>query len=187
MVIPTEPIGSLPRPSELNGALLAERYTRVQVPGHSRVGIIKALSLEHETEVRRCLKMGARGAQSDFTEGPSAVNPDQTGGVVQLHARNFRSARPGARVRPRVLKTVRDHLKPRQRIFVGLVNPIAPRLEAAAKIGGRIVEVVKFIPAEQPGTTDDCGFSPSSDDTLTMRDAAPEKIRARPLGAIGGH
>ena len=32
------------------------------------------------------------------------------------------------------------------------------------------------------GTTDDCGFSPFSDDTSTTRDTAFAKIRARVLG-----
>lgn len=34
----------------------------------------------------------------------------------------------------------------------------------------------------QLGTTDDCGFSPFSDDTSTMRDTALAIIRARVLG-----
>jgi hypothetical protein len=36
-------------------------------------------------------------------------------------------------------------------------------------------------PIDQLGTTDDCGFSPFSDDTSTTRETAFEKIRARVL------
>jgi hypothetical protein len=38
-----------------------------------------------------------------------------------------------------------------------------------------------YNPIDQLGTTDDCGFSPFSDDTSTTRETAFEKIRARVL------
>ena len=46
----------------------------------------------------------------------------------------------------------------------------------------RVLEAARYIPVEQLGTTDDCGFSPFCDDTSTTRDTAFEKIRARVLG-----
>jgi 5-methyltetrahydropteroyltriglutamate--homocysteine methyltransferase len=46
----------------------------------------------------------------------------------------------------------------------------------------RIIEAARYIPLEQLGTTDDCGFSPFSDDTSTSREMAFAKIRARVLG-----
>jgi 5-methyltetrahydropteroyltriglutamate--homocysteine methyltransferase len=45
-----------------------------------------------------------------------------------------------------------------------------------------VLEAADYIPIEQLGTTDDCGFSPFCDDTSTSRDAAFAKIRARVLG-----
>jgi 5-methyltetrahydropteroyltriglutamate--homocysteine methyltransferase len=44
------------------------------------------------------------------------------------------------------------------------------------------VEAARYLPVEQLGTTDDCGFSPFFDDTSTTRDTAFAKIRARVLG-----
>jgi 5-methyltetrahydropteroyltriglutamate--homocysteine methyltransferase len=44
------------------------------------------------------------------------------------------------------------------------------------------LEAAKYIPIEQMGTTDDCGFAPFSDDTSTSRDTAFAKIRARVEG-----
>jgi 5-methyltetrahydropteroyltriglutamate--homocysteine methyltransferase len=44
------------------------------------------------------------------------------------------------------------------------------------------MQAAEYIPVEQLGTTDDCGFSPFSDDTSTSRDTAFAKIRARVLG-----
>jgi methionine synthase II (cobalamin-independent) len=57
----------------------------------------------------------------------------------------------------------------------------------------RVLETSEYIPIEQLGTTDDCGFSPFSDDTSTSRDTAFAKIHARVRGtklaetALGGH
>jgi len=46
----------------------------------------------------------------------------------------------------------------------------------------RVLEAAKYIPLEQLGTTDDCGFAPFSDDTSTTRETAFAKIRARVEG-----
>jgi len=81
-----------------------------------------------------------------------------------------------------VLKIIRDYLKADQRIFIGVVSPIDPRIETAEEIRDRVLEAAKYIPIEQLGTTDDCGFAPFSDDTSTSRDTAFAKIRARVLG-----
>ena len=63
-----------------------------------------------------------------------------------------------------------------------MVAPIDPRVETPEEIRDRILEAARYIPIEQLGTTDDCGFSPFSDDTSTTREKAFEKIRARVLG-----
>ncbi|HEU4343219.1 MAG TPA: 5-methyltetrahydropteroyltriglutamate--homocysteine methyltransferase, partial [Candidatus Binatia bacterium] len=95
--------------------------------------------------------------------------------------------------RARVLKIIRHYMKPNQRIFVGVVAPIDPRIETPEEIRDRTLETSEYIPIDQLGTTDDCGFSPFSDDTSTTRETAFAKIRARVLGTtlaaeiIGGH
>ena len=73
-------------------------------------------------------------------------------------------------------------MKPDQRIFVGVIAPIDPRIETPEEVRDRVLEAADYIPLEQLGTTDDCGFSPFSDDTSTSRDTAFAKIRARVLG-----
>jgi 5-methyltetrahydropteroyltriglutamate--homocysteine methyltransferase len=45
-----------------------------------------------------------------------------------------------------------------------------------------VLEASEYIPIEQLGTTDDCGFSPFFDDTSTSRDTAFAKILARVRG-----
>ena len=84
--------------------------------------------------------------------------------------------------RGRALKIIRDHLKPDQTVFVGVINPIDPRVETPQQVCDRVLEAAEYIPVEQLGTCDDCGFSPFCDDTSTTRDTAFAKIRARVLG-----
>ena len=42
--------------------------------------------------------------------------------------------------------------------------------------------VDRYLPVDQLGSTDDCGFAPFCDDTSTTREMAFAKIRARVLG-----
>ena len=79
-------------------------------------------------------------------------------------------------------RTIRQYLKPEHRIFVGVVSPIDPRVEHRKEIRDRILEAARYIPVEQLGTTDDCGFSPFCDDTSTAREKAFAKIRSRVEG-----
>src|SRR5882762_2636522 len=83
--------------------------------------------------------------------------------LFELKAGNFYVALAGERDRRRVLKVLRKYLKPRQRIFVGVIAPIYPRIETAEEVRDRVLEASEYIPVEQLGTTDDCGFAPFSD------------------------
>ncbi|MGB6431538.1 MAG: cobalamin-independent methionine synthase II family protein [Candidatus Acidiferrales bacterium] len=84
--------------------------------------------------------------------------------------------------RGQVLKAARDLLKHGQTLFVGVTDPINPKVETAEQVRDRVLEAAKFIPVESLGTTDDCGFSPFADDTSTSRDTAFAKIRNRVEG-----
>ena len=84
--------------------------------------------------------------------------------------------------RKRVLKTIRDLIKPGQVVFVGVTDPINPRIESAGEVRNRVLEANEFIPVESLGTTDDCGFSPFADDTSTSREIAFAKIKSRVEG-----
>ena len=63
-----------------------------------------------------------------------------------------------------------------------MIAPIDPRVETPEEVRDRVLEAARYIPLDQLGTTDDCGFSPFSDDTSTTRDTAFAKIRARVRG-----
>jgi 5-methyltetrahydropteroyltriglutamate--homocysteine methyltransferase len=84
--------------------------------------------------------------------------------------------------RKRVLKLVREHSKPEQRIFVGVTDPLDPRVETPDEVRDRVLEAAEYIPLDRLGTTDDCGFAPFSDDTSRSREVAFAKIRSRVMG-----
>jgi 5-methyltetrahydropteroyltriglutamate--homocysteine methyltransferase len=81
-----------------------------------------------------------------------------------------------------VLKIIRENRKPEQHVFIGVVAPIDPLVETPEEVRDRVLQAAKYIPMDRLGTTDDCGYSPFSDDTSTTRDTAFAKIRARVLG-----
>jgi len=82
----------------------------------------------------------------------------------------------------RVLGIARKHRQGDQMVFVGVTDPINPRVETAEQVRDRILLAAEYIPIASLGTTDDCGFSPFADDASTSRDIAFEKIRARVAG-----
>jgi 5-methyltetrahydropteroyltriglutamate--homocysteine methyltransferase len=122
------------------------------------------------------------GADCDSTHSADVDYAELLPSLFQLKARNFYIALAGEPDRVRVLKIIRSHMKPDQRIFVGVTSPIDPRVETPEEVRDRVLEATEYIPVEQLGTTDDCGFSPFSDDTSTSRDTAFAKIRARVQG-----
>jgi 5-methyltetrahydropteroyltriglutamate--homocysteine methyltransferase len=122
------------------------------------------------------------GADRDSTHSGEVDYAELLPSLFELIAGNFYIALAGEKDRVRVLKIIRDHMKADQRVFVGVVAPIDPRIETPEEVRDRVLEAAEYIPLEQLGTTDDCGFSPFSDDTSTTRDTAFEKIRARVAG-----
>src|SRR3979411_2133091 len=90
MTIPTEPIGSIPRPHRLIRAIAASGdhadpklvYPAEGLPGYTRDEFIDDLLRQHETEVRACLQKGAHKVQIDFTKGRLAVKLDPSGHLL---------------------------------------------------------------------------------------------------------
>ncbi|MDX6557963.1 MAG: 5-methyltetrahydropteroyltriglutamate--homocysteine methyltransferase [Blastocatellia bacterium] len=122
------------------------------------------------------------GADRDSTHSGEVDYAELLPSLFELKVGNFYIALAGEKDRAHVLKIIRDYLKPEHRIFVGVVAPIDPRIETPEEVCDRVLEAAEYIPLAQLGTTDDCGFSPFSDDTSTSRDTAFAKIRARVLG-----
>jgi 5-methyltetrahydropteroyltriglutamate--homocysteine methyltransferase len=122
------------------------------------------------------------GGDRDSTHSADVDYADLLPSLLQLRVTRFYVALAGEPDRVHVLKILRRYLQPHQRLFVGVVSPIDPRIEAADEVRDRVLEAAEHIPIAQLGTTDDCGFSPFSDDRSTTRETAFAKIRARVEG-----
>ena len=122
------------------------------------------------------------GGNRDSTHSADVDYAELLPSLFELNAGNFYIALAGEKDRVRVLRIIREYRKAEQRVFVGVISPIDPQIETAEQVRERVIEASKYIPMDKLGTTDDCGFSPFSDDTSTSRDTAFAKIRARVLG-----
>ena len=122
------------------------------------------------------------GSDRDSTHSGEVDYADLLPSLFELMVGNFYIALAGEGDRERVLKIIRRHMKADQQVFVGVVSPINPHIETPKEVRDRVLEAAQYLPAEQLGTTDDCGFSPICDDTSTTRDLAFTKIRSRVIG-----
>jgi 5-methyltetrahydropteroyltriglutamate--homocysteine methyltransferase len=122
------------------------------------------------------------GGDHDSTH---SADVDYTGllpGLFRLKVGRFYVQLASEVDRRRVLTTIRNLLKPDQILFVGVTDPINPKIESADVVRDRVLEAAEFVPLESLGTTDDCGFSPFADDTSTSRETAFAKIKSRVEG-----
>jgi 5-methyltetrahydropteroyltriglutamate--homocysteine methyltransferase len=141
-----------------------------------------ALSQFSPEERRRIGVHTCPGGDRDSTHSADVDYSELLPGLFELKAGSFYIALAGEKDRRRALRIIGECVKPDQQIFIGVVAPIDPRVETPKEIRDRILEAADYIPIEQLGTTDDCGFSPFSDDRSTSRDKAFAKIQARVLG-----
>ncbi len=102
--------------------------------------------------------------------------------LMELNVGNFYMQMASEPDPGRVLSTVADCLRPDQRVFVGVIDVIDNKVESEELVKDRVLQAAKYIPVDQLGTTDDCGFSPFGDDVVQARDIAFSKIAARVKG-----
>jgi 5-methyltetrahydropteroyltriglutamate--homocysteine methyltransferase len=102
--------------------------------------------------------------------------------LLRLNAGRFYIQLASEPVRRRVLVSIRSLIKPGQLLFVGVTDPINPRVETKEEVRDRVLQAAELIPLESLGTTDDCGFSPFADDTSTSRETAFAKVKSRVEG-----
>lgn len=122
------------------------------------------------------------GGDQDSTHSADVDYAELLPGLFRLTVGNVYIQLASEPDRRRVLEIIRECGRPGQRIFVGVIDPINPRVETPEEVRDRILEAAEYIGRDLLGSTDDCGFSPFGDDTSTSRETAFEKIRARVLG-----
>ncbi|MBK8338882.1 MAG: cobalamin-independent methionine synthase II family protein [Flavobacteriales bacterium] len=122
------------------------------------------------------------GGDHDSTHSADVDYEGLLNKLFQLHVGNFYLQLASEPDRGIVLRTVQQNLKPGQMVFVGVTDVLAKRIESAEEVRDQVLEAARYIPLDQLGTTDDCGFSPFCDDVSTTRDTAFAKIKARVEG-----
>ena len=122
------------------------------------------------------------GGDRDSTHSADADYADLLPLLFGLDAGSFFIALAREPDRPRVLRLIREYLRPHQRAYVGVIDPLDARIESPEEVCERVLEAAQYIPLAQLGTTDDCGFAPFCDDVSTSRETAFAKIAARVAG-----
>jgi methionine synthase II (cobalamin-independent) len=122
------------------------------------------------------------GGDQDSTHSADVDYADLLPSLFELKVRNFYVQLASEHDRPQVLDIIGNRLRAGQMLFVGVTDPIDPRVETPEEVCEQVLQAAERIPVGQLGTTDDCGFSPFGDDLSTARETAFAKIRARVAG-----
>jgi 5-methyltetrahydropteroyltriglutamate--homocysteine methyltransferase len=137
--------------------------------------------LERFTEAERA-RIGVHTCPGGDQDSTHSLDIDYAGllpQLFQLQAGNFYIQMASESDSARILPIIADHLPAGARIFIGVTDPIDPQVETPEQVRDRVLLAARYIPADQLGTCDDCGFSPFADDVSTSRDTAFAKIAAR--------
>jgi 5-methyltetrahydropteroyltriglutamate--homocysteine methyltransferase len=119
------------------------------------------------------------GGDQDSTHSADVDYEELLPSLFRMNVHNFYVQLASEPDRERVLRILGGLATGDRRIFVGVIDPLDPRVETAEEVRDRVLEAARFIDPGHLGTTDDCGFSPFGDDTSTSRDTAFAKIKAR--------
>ena len=122
------------------------------------------------------------GGDKDSTHSADIDYAELLPGLFRMNVDTFYVQLASEADREGVLRLLGEHATGDRRIFVGVIDPLDPRVETAEEVRDRVLEAARFIDPGHLGTTDDCGFSPFGDDTSTSRDTAFAKIQARITG-----
>ena len=137
------------------------------------------------------------GGDCDSTHSGEVPYADLLPSLFKMNAGYFLIQLASERNKEAVYKVIGENIRKdakgvKQVAFIGVINPQNPRVESPEEVAADLLLAAKYIPKDQLGSTDDCGFSPFCDDTSTTRELAFAKIRARVLGtgmaaqALGG-
>jgi len=165
--------GMLPHFIELNNRLL-DRFTAAE---RTRIGI------------HTC-----PGGDRDSVHSADVPYSDLLPSMFKMNAGYFLIQLASERDKDPVYKLIGENLRGdangvAQMAYVGVINPLNPRVESPEEVRDALVRAAGFIPREQLGSTDDCGFSPFSIDEKPShgspefaRETAWKKITSRVAG-----
>ena len=165
--------GMLPHFIELNNRVMA----RFSAEERSRIGL------------HTC-----PGGDRDSVHSADVPYSDLLPSMFGINAGYFLIQLSSERDKDRVYQLIGDNLRSdangvTQMAYVGVINPLNPRVENPEEVRDALVRAANFIPKEQLGATDDCGFSPFSIDEKPShgspdfaRETAWQKITNRVAG-----
>jgi methionine synthase II (cobalamin-independent) len=135
------------------------------------------------------------GGDCDSTHSADVDYADLLPSMFQMNAGYFLIQLASEPDKERVYKLIGEHSRGdangvAQVCFIGVINPLDPRVETSEEVAADLLLASRYIPNERLGATDDCGFSPFSIDVKpnhgspdVARDIAFQKITARVEGA----
>ena len=91
------------------------------------------------------------GGDRDSTHSADVDYAELLPSLFELKVGNFYIALAGENDRVRVLKIIRKYMKPDQRVFVGVVAPIDPRVETPEEVRDRVLEAAAVHPRRATG------------------------------------
>jgi len=142
----------------------------------------RVLSHFSEEERQRIGFHTCPGGDHDSTHSADVDYPELIPLFLTLNAGNFYMQMASEEHPEKSLKIIGENIRPDQRVYIGVIDVINEEVESPEVVRDRVLKAAEYIPFEQLGTTDDCGFSPFGDDIATSRDTAFAKISARVEG-----
>jgi methionine synthase II (cobalamin-independent) len=134
------------------------------------------------------------GGDCDSTHSADVDYAELLPSMFKMNAGYFLMQLASERDKERVYKLVGQHSRAdangvKQVCFIGVIDPLNPRVETAEEVADALLTASKYIPVERLESTDDCGFSPFSIDKKpkhgspdAARDIAFQKIGQRVKG-----
>ena len=134
------------------------------------------------------------GGDRDSVHSADVPYSDLLPSMFGINAGYFLIQLASERDKDRVYQLIGENLRSdangvAQTAYIGVINPLNPRVESAEEVRDALVRAANFIPKEQLGATDDCGFSPFSIDEKPShgspdfaRETAWQKITNRVAG-----
>src|ERR1700756_4452961 len=138
------------------------------------------------------------GGDRDSVHSADVPYSDLLPSMFGINAGYFLIQLASERDKDRVYRLIGDNLRAdangvTQMAYIGVINPLNPRVESPEEVRDTLVHAANFIPREQLGATDDCGFSPFSIDEKPShgspefaRETAWQKIANRVAGPPPG-
>ena len=135
------------------------------------------------------------GGDRDSVHSADVDYHDLLPSMFQMNAGYFLIQLASERDRDRIYGLIGQYLREDangvpQMAYIGVINPLNPRVETAEEVRDALIRAANFIPRERLGSTDDCGFSPFSIDEKPnhgspdyARDVAFQKITSRVEGS----